>query len=72
MTEIKIEIVNTQLDDMGIEQAPTYIPFRFRDSAFVGYWTDTLAQNITFYVGDNSFVCRNTKRNLEIFEGLLK
>jgi hypothetical protein len=72
MTEIKIEIINTQLEELGVDQSATYIPFRFKDSAFVGYWTDSESQNITFYVGYCSFVCRNTKRNLEIFESLLK
>jgi hypothetical protein len=72
MTEIKIEVMNTQLEELGLDQSPTYIPFRFKDSAFVGYWTDSLSQNITFYVGDGSFVCRNNKKNIDIFESLLK
>ena len=64
MTEIKIEVINTQLEDLGVDQSPSYIPFRFRESQFIGYWVDSLAQNITFYIGGASFVCRNNKKIL--------
>ena len=45
MKEIMIEIVNPQLEDMGVKQEKEYRPFMF-------------------------FVCRNTKKNIDIFESV--
>jgi hypothetical protein len=72
MAEVKIQIVKTDLDEMGIEQEPEYLPFRFHDSAFVGYWIGEDYKLITFYVGSDSYICRNIEKNITLFETLLK
>jgi len=71
MAEVKIEVVNTDLEEMGVDQNPSYIPFRFNGSHFIGYWVDTTGATITFYVGDTSFVCRNNPKNVTLFESLI-
>ena len=71
MKEIKIEIVNTQLEEMGINQDATYTPLRFSESHFIGYWISNEGETLTFYLGMQSFICRNCQKNIELFESIL-
>lgn len=70
MAAIKIQIVNTQLQDMGIEAGTEYTLFKFPDRLFGGYWVNSLDSEITFYVGDNSYICENNKYNKDILDAL--
>jgi hypothetical protein len=71
MKEVKIQIVDVDLDEMGVKQDPKYTPLRFPDSAFYGYWVGEGGIDITFYVGNSTFICRNCKKNIDIFESIL-
>lgn len=76
MKEVKIEIERTDLADMDIEQPIAYAPFRFKESAFIGYWISKNAvsgrESVIFYVGSQTFVCKNTAYNVELFESMLR
>jgi hypothetical protein len=72
MAEVKIQVIRPDLAEMDIEQEPVYVPVRFRDSAFVGYWVGEDYKLITFYVGSDSYICRNIEKNITLFETLLK
>jgi len=71
MKEVKIEIVNTELQDLGVDQESTYTPLRFAESHFIGYWISNEGESLTFYLGVQSFLCRNCQKNIEIFESIL-
>ena len=76
MREVKIEIVDIKLDDLGIEQEPRYAPFRFNESQFIGYWISNSTKDdstvIVFYLGSQTFNCKNCQKNIDIFESILK
>ena len=72
MKSVKIEIVNTKLDDLGIDQEPIYVPFRFNEKLLVGYWVDSKFDVIAFYIGSCSFICKHTTANIYLFESILK
>jgi hypothetical protein len=72
MKEVKIEIVDTGLEDMGVEQPTRYASLRFNESHFIGYWIPDHRETISFYLGSQSFVCKNTQYNVELFESILK
>jgi len=69
MKEIFIQIERTDLKELGIDQEPGYIPLRFKDSAFYGYFLGE--ELITVYIGAESFLCDKTKKNIELFDSLL-
>lgn len=71
MKQVMIEIVNPKMEEMGIEQETQYAPLRFRDDKFMGYFYSVDNTQITFYVGSESFICKNCKKNIDIFESLL-
>jgi hypothetical protein len=72
MAEVKIQVIRPDLAEMDIEQEPVYVPFRFRDSAFVGYWIGNNPDSMTFYVGSVTCICRRSEKNITLFETLLK
>jgi hypothetical protein len=72
MKEVQIAIVNTQMANLGIEQEDTFVPLRFKESQFIGYWMSDKGESLTFYLGPQSFVCQNTQKNVELFESILK
>ena len=71
MTEIFILVVSVQADELGIESEPDYRVFRFKNSSFHGYWVTEGESVITFYVGADTFICRNTTKNINKFENIL-
>lgn len=75
MREVNIEIEDRKLNELGIEQLPDYTPFRFKESAFSGYWkTKNLMTKegiLEFYVGSETFHCKDNQRNIDIFESIL-
>jgi hypothetical protein len=72
MKEVRIAIVNTELAELGIDQEDTYVPLRFKESQFIGYWVSNEGESLTFYIGPQSFQCKNTKYNVELFESLMR
>ena len=70
MAEVKIQIVSQASEDLGIEGETIYLPYRFCESSFEGYWPSTDGV-ITFYVGCNSFICRDCEKNRKIFDDII-
>jgi hypothetical protein len=75
MKEVFIEIEDRKLNELGVAQNPDYTLFRFKESHFVGYWQSTNSVSgdsvLVFYVGSETFNCRNTQKNRDIFESIL-
>jgi hypothetical protein len=75
MAQVNIEIENIHLAEMGVDQPILYAPFHFKESAFAGYWISknqaTGVETIIFYVGSQTFNCKNIKYNVELFESIL-
>lgn len=71
MKEVRIAIINTQLEELGVDQEDTYVPLRFKESHFIGYWISNEGETLTFYLGMQSFICRNCPKNIELFESIL-
>jgi hypothetical protein len=71
MKEVKIEIVNTQLEDLGVDQPTTYTPLWFNESHFIGYWISNEGETLTFYLGPQAFICRNCQKNIDLFNSIL-
>lgn len=75
MKEVRIEIENTDLRELGVDQPEQYAPFRFKESHFNGYWItkndETQIEKIIFYVGGITFMCKYCKKNIDIFESIL-
>jgi hypothetical protein len=71
MKEVKIQIENAQLADLGLEPEMRYTPFRFNENLFIGYWISNNDTTISFYIGDQCFLCRNCQKNIDIFESIL-
>lgn len=72
MREVKIQIENTELADLGLAPEIRYVPFRFNENQFIGYWGSNNGTTLSFYVGAQSFLCRNCQKNIELFESILK
>ena len=71
MAEVKIHIVDSNLDDMGVKSDHQSTPFRFPDSTFQGYWPDPDDPVLNFYVGGNHFICRHCQKYIDLFEALI-
>jgi hypothetical protein len=71
MAEIQIQIVDSKLQEMEIEQEPTYATLYFAEHLFAAYWRCSDLKTITFYVGGTSYLCRNTPKNVEIFDNII-
>jgi hypothetical protein len=69
MKEIQIQIERSDLKELGIDQEASYIPLRFKESAFYGYFCGE--ELITVYIGSESFLCLKAKKNIELFDSLL-
>lgn len=72
MREVKIEIEDLKLSELGIDQETKYTPFRFNELHFIGYWFDNDGKSIHFYLGAQQYLCRNCQKNIDIFESILK
>jgi hypothetical protein len=71
MKEVRIELMNTDLEEMGIDQPSKYTPLKFNESHFIGYWISSEGATLTFYVGAQTFMCRNCQKNIDLFESIL-
>lgn len=75
MKEVRIEIEQIDLKEMGIEQPERYTTLRFNESAFVGYWItkndETTVEKIIFYIGAVTFMCKYCQKNIDLFESIL-
>jgi len=69
--KINILIVRADLEGMGVDQEGEYLPLYFPKSSFHGYWLNETSEQITFYVGSESFICRNCKKNIDIFNSMI-
>ena len=76
MKEVNIEIEQIELRELGVEQPDQYARLRFNESAFIGYWitvnAETKEEKIIFYVGNQTFLCKKTLYNIELFDSILK
>lgn len=70
MKEIKIEIENIKLSDMGINQPIEYRTLRFNESKLVGYWISKEA--IVVYIGVQTFNCKICQENIDLLDSILK
>jgi len=68
---INILIVDASLEDMGLDQEGSYMPLYFPKSSFHGYWLSSSSDQITFYVGSETFICRNCQKNIDLFNSML-
>ena len=66
MKYIDIQIEDTQLAELGIEQPAVYATLRFNEAHLVGYWTNSNGDTITFYLGPQSFICENNAENRDV------
>ena len=72
MKEVKIQVENTTLSDLtGGESEMWYTPLRFNESHFLGYWISNNGTTLSFYLGSQSFLCKNCTKNIELFESIL-
>jgi len=71
MATINIQIVRTDLDGLGVEVDPTYRPLKFKDSELIGYWASPETETMTVYIKNTEFICRWTKKNVELFDKIL-
>ena len=69
MKEIRIEIENIKLADLGIDQPIEYRTFRFKESQLVGYWISKEA--IVFYIGAQTFNCKICQENIDLLDSIL-
>ena len=68
---VYIEIENSQLQKMGVEQEAKYAPFVFNPDKFIGYWPSEEDDKITFYVDSLQFLCKYTSKNIKLFNDIL-
>jgi hypothetical protein len=58
METIKISVLNTKLEDLGIEQDDEFVDFYFNKNSLLGYWIvqpeDPL--EIMVYIGGHKFI----------------
>ena len=72
MRKINVQLENCKLADLGIDQTPTYTELRFNEAHFVGYWLSIENEDIiTFYLGPQSFICKKSQKNIQLFESIL-
>ena len=71
MKEVKIEITNPELENLGLEPEIRYAALRFNESQFIGYWISNNETTISFYIGSQCFLCKNCEKNINIFESIL-
>lgn len=71
MREVKIQVENTQLIELGLKSDITYTRLRFNEDQFIGYWKDSAGDTISFYIGSQCFICNNCQENIDIFESIL-
>lgn len=72
MRKVNIQLENCQLAELGIDQTPTYTELRFNEAHFIGYWISIENEDtITFYLGPQSFICKNSQKNIQLFESIL-
>jgi len=71
MREVKIQIYNQELEDLGIEQETRYTTLRFNEKWFIGYWISNNGETLSFYLGDQCFIAKNCDKNINMFEELL-
>lgn len=71
---VNIEIENTRLAKLGIDQPVEYRPLNFNSDHFVGYWINERAEStdkyIIFYVGTQTFNCKHCELNIRKLEAL--
>jgi hypothetical protein len=71
MRIVRIRILNKQACDLDLKQEADFTPFFFNEKQFTGYWIDGGREVIHFYVGGIDFTCRNTQKNIELFDEIL-
>ena len=72
MATINIQILRTDLDGLGVDQEPIYRPLNFDPGEeIVAYWTSEETGLMTVYLGPHEFICKWTKRNIDIFDKLI-
>jgi hypothetical protein len=72
MKEVKIQVENTSISDLtGGEPEMWYAPLRFNEAHFLGYWVSNKGTTLSFYLGCQCFLCKNTTYNVELFESIL-
>ena len=72
MKEVKIQIENVyEADLLGIEPEVRYTPLRFNEDQFIGYWISNNETTLSFYIGNQCFLCKNCQKNIDIFESIL-
>ena len=71
MAEVKIQIIDTSLVEMDVPQTPTYEPFYFSEMDFSGYMA-TGEGYLMFYVGGETFICRDHERNRTLFNRIIE
>jgi len=72
MKQVEIAIVNTELAEMNIPQEDVYKPLRFNENYLLGYWISGEGETITFYLGAQSFICKNNIYNRDLFDSILR
>lgn len=69
MKQIYIEIENTKMAEMGIDQEPVYKPLIFNEKQLVGYWISS--DNIIVYIGVQTFLCKICQKNIDLLNQIL-
>lgn len=72
MRMIDIEIEDTKLADLGIEQEKTYTNFWFDESKLSGFWFGCDGESIHFYLGSLSFLCENNEKNIKLLKSIIQ
>jgi hypothetical protein len=76
MKEIEFEIIDTKLENLGIEQQSEYTTLKFRESALHAYWICHSVEDpneliIKVYIATDCFLCKYTKENIELLNSIL-
>lgn len=71
MKEVKIQVENTELSDLYGREEYWYMPLRFNESQFIGYWISNQGTTLSFYLGSQCFLCKNCQKNIDLFESIL-
>lgn len=69
MKQINIEIENTKLAELGIDQETEYRPLRFNERHLIGYWISKDA--IIVYIGTEQFLCKICQKNIDLLDSIL-
>jgi hypothetical protein len=70
MPRIEIKIVDSKLEELGIDADIKYTCLNFKANSFHSYWI--CDNDLIFYVGNEQFICDNTKKNVALLESILK